>query len=100
MIEYPLINYLPQLILAAVWFCPGLILGVIYGWRSHITFIMAQNGELEKENGFKKPISFLIKKHQTSNTEATVPMTDAITKIKESMAPANDAGDDDDDPWY
>lgn len=60
--EYPLVNYLPQVIFAAVWFFPGLILGIIFGWRAHITFVMAQDGSLEEE-GFKKPISFLVKKH-------------------------------------
>lgn len=55
MFEYPLINYLPEFILAAVWFCPGLILGIIFGWRAHVTYTMALDGSLEKEaEGFKK----------------------------------------------
>ena len=95
MFEYPLVNYRPQCIMTALWFCPGLVLGTIFGWRAHITFLMAQNGELEEE-GFKRPINFLAKKHHAS-TQQDAP-TDAINKIKSSLTPVH-AEEDDEFEW-
>ena len=49
MFEYPLINYLPGLVLYLVFFFPGFVLGCFLGWRAHITYLMALDGSLQKE---------------------------------------------------
>lgn len=82
MFEYPLINYLPQFIMATLWFFPGFVLGCIMGWRAHITYSMALDGSLQKE-GEAQGIKL---------SSAQDPTAEEASPVAED--------DDDDDPWY